>query len=123
MSIKIVIRLIKSFEYRNIKIIPINIDDDNVTFAYLCQLLRDKLDNSLELSGYKLAHYDSYNIHYQKFGAKSNDPVINHQNPIYALKDHENILLKDLEIMDEYELSFFNIKDYENYKANPQRKW
>jgi len=116
--------LIKSFEYRNIKTIPIHIEDDNTTFGRLCQLLQDKLDNSPELARYKsTSGYDSYNLHYRKFGAKSSDPVINHQNPVYALKEHECISLKNLEITDECEISFFNLNEYENYKNNPQRKW
>lgn len=122
-GIIIIIRLIKSFEYRNIKTISISLDSDNITLGYLCQLLNDKLDNSPELARYKSTPYDSYNIHYRKFGAKSNDPVVNHVNPIYALNEHENILIRDLNIENECELSFFSIKDYNNYKDHPQRKW
>ncbi|XP_074623107.1 UPF0538 protein C2orf76 homolog isoform X2 [Acropora palmata] len=105
-SVTITVRLIRSFEHRNIK---------HVVYKKvpLHQTVEQFMRNVVT---------DTMKIQHKAYGAKSNDPVIN-------TEDDEKLMLKpncklfDSGIENETEISFFKIADYRKYQADPVMKW
>ncbi|XP_048579616.1 UPF0538 protein C2orf76 homolog isoform X2 [Nematostella vectensis] len=104
--VTVVVRLIRSFEYRNIKHVAFK----NVS---LSQTAKDFGE---------FVKKDKFKIQHKAHHAKTNDPVI-------RTDDDDTLILKEELTLDangvehETELSFFNYDDYLKYKENPQLKW
>ena len=119
----LVIRLIRSFEHRNIRnVIYHNIDTSHLVSHFISFVLEDiKKRTGLPLP-VRTYTYDTMKIQHKAFGAKTSDPVINIHN------DEELILCMDKSLLEcgvinETEISFFSNADYRLYQKNPQLVW
>ena len=107
--------MIKSFEYKTVKNILVNVSEDITTQELIQIIKREQLNHKV----YKDLNLDTLKIYFKKFGNKSQNLVINIQGEdLEAGKS-----LKDQGIEDETELSFFNQQAFEQYKLNPELKW
>ncbi|XP_034309221.2 UPF0538 protein C2orf76 homolog isoform X2 [Magallana gigas] len=105
----VTIRLIRSFEHRNLKHVVYHDVD-------LTQSVADFKD---------FVRKDTLKISHQAYGYKSNNPVMN-------LEDDEKLILNMLKedrslkrngVDNETEISFFKMEDYLEYKKNPRHAW
>ena len=111
---KITVRFIKNFQYRTIKQIVVDIDE-NLTIGQLKELLISKISKPF------LIDYDCIKIYFLPFHYKSQNLVINMD------KDEEWILKDDVVVKtileEQCEVSFFNFESYKEFKRNPEIKW
>ncbi len=70
---------------------------------------------------YLLFFYGFLQIEHHAHGAKTNDPVINHENDEGLILRAERTL-KESDVRHETEISFFKYDDYMSYKENPVLK-
>ncbi|XP_022304395.1 UPF0538 protein C2orf76 homolog isoform X1 [Crassostrea virginica] len=119
----VTVRLIRSFEHRNLKhVVYHDVDLSQNTKVFKDFVRNDILTRPGLPPPFKKYSYDTLKISHKAYGTKSNDPVIN-------LEDDENLILKDEHtlkengIENETELSFFRLEDYLVYKENPHLVW
>ncbi|XP_072028632.1 UPF0538 protein C2orf76-like [Amphiura filiformis] len=117
----VTVRLIRSFEHRNIKhIVYKNIDGAMLVEDFMEFIKNDIKSRSGLPPPFRNYAYDQLKIQHQPHGAKTSDPVINSD-------DDEKLMLKlrttlaDNNVGNETEISFFRNADYENYKVNKSR--
>ncbi|XP_022080082.1 UPF0538 protein C2orf76 homolog [Acanthaster planci] len=117
------VRLIRSFEHRNIKHVVYKDISLNMTVKQLIEFVKTDIKTRSGLPPpFKTYDYDTLKIQHKKFGAKTSDPAINtEKDDELILKDGATLLESNVE--SETELSFFNWKDYEKYKENPVISW
>jgi len=114
-SITLSIRLIRSFEHRNLRFFPLHNVDLSWTTEQLMTVINEKIITSTSLPPpFKKFEFDTLKIEHQAHGAKSNDPVINCE------KDEKLILepgklLSQSDVRNETELAFFKLSDYQSY--------
>ena len=118
----ITVRLIRSFEHRNIKHIIIH----DVDFSQKVKLFKDYINNDLATKPgipppFKKYSYDTLKISHKAHGAKSNDPVIDIENDHLILEDEATLAASGID--DETEISYFRMEDYRKYQANPHLAW
>lgn len=113
----VTIRLIRSFEHRNIRHLVLRHVDLDWTAGQLMERVRGELVNSSNNlpPPFRKFHYDTLKIEHQPHGAKTNDPVINTEHDDLLLLRPESTL-KETGVKHETELSFFVLKDYTEYK-------
>jgi hypothetical protein len=64
---------------------------------------------------------DSMKMYVHAHGSKTSNLVINLEPTDVFFRDEET--LEELGVENETEISFFNLKAYLDYKANPETKW
>ena len=119
----VTVRLIRNFEYRTIRTIPIReVDITQTVDQFIARLVQDLKSVKGIPPPFKTHPYDTLKISHQAGSFKANDIVIN-------LEDDELLILpgeKTLEecgVMSETELSFFTLAAYQAYKLKPETKW
>ncbi|XP_071480864.1 UPF0538 protein C2orf76 homolog [Diadema antillarum] len=119
----VTIRLIRSFQHRNIKHVVFNhLNLDTTVEAFMAQVLEDiKTRPGLPPPLRKHA-YDTMKIEHKAHGSKTSDPVINKENDEDLILKPERTL-KACGIENETEISFFNRKEYEQYKLDSTTVW
>ncbi|XP_050418968.1 UPF0538 protein C2orf76 homolog [Patella vulgata] len=117
-NITLTIRLIRSFEHRNIKHIVYRDVDSSQQVGTFIDMINNDIPNRTELPPpFKKYKYDTLKISHKPFGFKTNDPVINTINDeILILKTGKS--LADNGIVNETEISYFKMTDYEAYKKS-----
>ncbi|EFX88526.1 hypothetical protein DAPPUDRAFT_41247 [Daphnia pulex] len=118
----IIIRVIRSFEYRNIR----NVVLKNVPLSLTTEELKTRIIQELGVAPglpppFRKYEYDTLKIEHHAHGAKTNDPVINHENDEGLILKAERTL-KESDVRHETEISFFKYDDYMSYKKNPVLK-
>ncbi|XP_059352476.1 UPF0538 protein C2orf76 homolog [Daphnia carinata] len=119
----IIIRIIRSFEYRNIR----NVVLKDVSLLLTTDELKSRIVKELSVAPglpppFRRYDYDTLKIEHHAYGAKTNDPVINQEND-------EGLILKagctldESDVRNETEISFFKYEDYLMYKNNPVLKF
>lgn len=109
------IRLIRSFEHRNLRFFPLKAVDLSWTTEQLMSVIKENIITSTSLPPpFKKFDFDTLKIEHQAHGAKSNDPVINCEN------DDQLILkpgqkLNESNVRHETEIAFFKLSDYQAY--------
>lgn len=109
------IRLIRSFEHRNLRFFPLNCVDLSWTTEKLMTVIKEHIATSKSLPPpFRKFEFDTLKIEHQAHGAKTNDPVMNCEN------DEELILkpgqsLSQSNIRHETEVAFFKLSDYQAY--------
>ena len=122
-SLILTIRLIRSFEHRNVKNIVLKLSDRNILVkdlkALICSEIKSPTSKHNLPPPFKMFAYDTLKIEHVPFKSKSTDPVINCEND-------ESLILSDEKSIDnlvnETEISFFLLKDYIQYKQNKNIK-
>ena len=117
-QLTLTIRLIRSFEHRNVKNIVLKLDEKNILVKDIKKIIESEIKNSGRHNlppPFRTFNYDTLKIEHIPFKSKSTDPVIN------CLNDEE-LILKDEsrvnDIVNETEISYFVFKDYIQYKEN-----
>jgi len=119
----ITLRLIRNFEYRSIKTIPIReVDTSQTVDAFIAKLKSDLKTTSGIPPPFKTYNYDTLKISHQAGGFKANDIVINLEGDEALILPGEKTL-EECGVKSETELSFFILKEYLSYKENPVTKW
>lgn len=122
-KVTITVRLILSFEHRNIKhVVYKDVSAMQTVDEFTKYVLKDLKTRPGLVPPFRNHKFDTFKISHQPFGAKTTDPVIN------TINDEELILLHDRQlqqchIVNETELSFFNLEEYRSYQKNPKLVW
>ncbi|EDO41404.1 predicted protein [Nematostella vectensis] len=121
--VTVVVRLIRSFEYRNIKHVAFKNVSLSQTAKDFGEFVKKEVESRKDVPPpFRSFRYDKFKIQHKAHHAKTNDPVI-------RTDDDDTLILKEELTLDangvehETELSFFNYDDYLKYKENPQLKW
>ncbi|KAL5015342.1 hypothetical protein ScPMuIL_009612 [Solemya velum] len=116
MSAILTVRLIRSFEHRNIQhlvLTDVHLDQNVLTF-------RKTLDAEIQNKGglpppFRKFAYDTLKISHKAYGTKSGDLVI-------STEDDDKLVLRDSQTLaeagveNETELSYFKVEDYRKYQ-------
>lgn len=120
----ITIRLVKSFEYRTFKNLIIHEVPLSMTVGELVQRIHEYMQTKAnELKPFLNVQYDTLKIYTQPYGSKSANLIINLEHDDELILSDPDVLLSNVGIQNETELSYFNRAAYEAYKANPQTRW
>nr|XP_045602170.1 UPF0538 protein C2orf76 homolog [Procambarus clarkii] len=119
----VTIRIIRSFEHRNIRNLVLHNINLSQTVEDFIELIKDKLKSASSLPPpFHNYAFDTLKIETQAHGFKTNDPVINREDDVkLILKPH--LRLKDCGVKQETEINFFKMEDYLKYKENPVLVW
>lgn len=119
----VTIRLIRSFEHRNLKHVVYHDVDLTQSVGTFIDFVKNDISTRSGLPPpFKKYSFDTLKISHKAYGYKSNDPVIN-------LEDDEKLILKEEctlkenGVDNETEISFFRMEDYLEYKKNPHLAW
>ncbi|XP_050685934.1 UPF0538 protein C2orf76 homolog [Eriocheir sinensis] len=119
----ITIRLIRSFEHRNIRNLVLHNISLDQTVDALTQTIWERLKTEPSLPPpFRTFPFDTLKIETHAYGFKTNDPVINRM-------DDERLIIKggrslrECGVRHETEISFFKMGDYQKYKENPVMVW
>lgn len=122
-GVTVTVRLIRSFEHRNIRNLVLRNVDPEMSVRSFMELVREKIRESSSLPP-PFIHFgfNTLKIETQAHGFKTNDPVINKENDERLILKPEQ-QLKDCDVKNETEISFFMMEDYLKYKENPEVVW
>lgn len=119
----VTVRLIRSFEYRNIKYVVFkDVSLEQTAKDFMDFVVSDIKKRSDVPLPFRTFAYDTMKIQHKAHGAKTSDPVINTENDEMLMLRQDCSLSKN-GIGHETEISFFKKEDYDRYKANPVLKW
>ncbi|KAM9988716.1 hypothetical protein ACTFIZ_012564 [Dictyostelium cf. discoideum] len=117
----LIIRVIRSFEYRTIKNLILKDIDLNTNVSDFKKLVSDKIQTTPGFTPFKTKQYDSMKIFFVPHGQKPNNLTINLENDHFFLNNNKS--LAENGVVYETEISFFVMEDYLKYKENPENKW
>jgi len=109
------IRLIRSFEHRNLRFFPIHAVDLSWTTEKLMTVINERISTSTSLPPpFRKFEFDTLKIEHQAHGAKTSDPVMNCEKDIeLILKPGQS--LSQSNVRHETEVAFFKLTDYQAY--------
>ncbi|XP_011403543.1 PREDICTED: UPF0538 protein C2orf76 homolog [Amphimedon queenslandica] len=121
-GLTITIRLIRSFEHRNIRYIVLKDVDPSLTIQDLMDQINKDLQSSHILPvPFRKHQFNCMKINSYAHGHKSNDTAITLGRNEWILDPSKTIL--ESNIRNETEISYFNKSDYERYESHPQLLW
>ncbi|XP_077979208.1 UPF0538 protein C2orf76 homolog [Glandiceps talaboti] len=121
--VTLTVRLIRSFEHRNIKSVVFH----NVLLDVTTKEFMETIDKEIQVRPgipppVRKYKYNTLKILHTAHGAKTNTLAINlEDDDTLILK--ETVRLQDSGVKNETELSYFKLEDYEKFKANPEIIW
>ncbi|XP_063692456.1 UPF0538 protein C2orf76 homolog [Bolinopsis microptera] len=119
----VTVRLIRNFEYRTIRTIPIReVDITQTVDQFIARLVQDLKSVKGIPPPFKTHPYDTLKISHQAGSFKANDIVINLEDDKLLILPGEKTL-EECGVMSETELSFFTLAAYQAYKLKPETKW
>lgn len=119
----VTIRLIRNFEYRTIRTIPIrDVDTQQTVDQFITRLLQEVKSVKGIPPPFKTHPYNTLKISHQAGSFKANDIVINLEGDETLILPGEKVLA-DCGVIAETEMSFFNLAEYQKYKLKPEKKW
>lgn len=119
----ITVRCIRSFEYRTIKNhVFKNMDLTKVTVGQLLGEVKSIAQTAPGWRPYRTVNFDTLKIYTHAHLTKTQNLAINLDHEDWILFDH-NKTLAECGILNETELSCFNMELYRQYEANPVDKW
>ncbi|CCM06097.1 uncharacterized protein FIBRA_08344 [Fibroporia radiculosa] len=114
------IRIIKSFEFRTERSLVLhNVNLEQTTVGQLKEIARQAVQTQPGWKPYRNATIDTLKLYTKAHGAKTTNLIINLDHDDWILDDDTKIL-SDYGFENETEISFFNRKLYEEFKANPE---
>jgi len=120
-GITVTVRLIKSFEYKNVKNMIMHDIDLNMSLTHLRGIVLGKIQSEATYLPLRKNNFDTFKIFYKAHGNKPNNLTINLDHDELILGDNKTLLENGVE--HETEISFFNLADYKHFQANPVTKW
>ena len=119
----VTVRLIRNFEYRTIRTIPIrDVDTQQTVDQFIARLLQEVKSVKGIPPPFKTHPYDTLKISHQAGSFKANDIVINLEGDETLILPGDKTLT-ECGVVSETEMSFFNLAEYQKYKLNPEKKW
>ena len=122
-NVTITIRLIRSFEHRNIRNLVLHNVSLDQKVEDFTKTIWERIKAATNFPPpFRNFAFDALKIETHAHGAKTNDPVINREDDAkLILKPHQ--LLRECGVRHETEISFFNMQDYCKYKEKPELVW
>ncbi|XP_048756153.1 UPF0538 protein C2orf76 homolog [Ostrea edulis] len=119
----VTVRLIRSFEHRNLKHVVYHDVDLSQSVSNFKDFIRNDIVTRPGLPPpYKKYSFDTLKISHKAHGSKSNNPVINvEEDEQLIMKDGDTLI--DSGVENETEISFFRLEDYQAYKQDPHLVW
>jgi hypothetical protein len=123
------VRLVKSFEYRNVRNVVLKDLELDMTLKQLMSRIQELLSTDPLLTWSKNTSFDTLKLYVQAFGAKSQHLVINFGNDDElvllspTLQSNLDKTLGQLGCKNETELSLFDKEQYQVYKMDPKVLW
>ncbi|XP_070566461.1 UPF0538 protein C2orf76 homolog isoform X2 [Ptychodera flava] len=118
------VRLIRSFEHRNIKPLVFRNVDLELTTKEFIRLINKEIQERPGIPPpFKKYSYDTLKVLHSAHGTKPNDLVINLEDDDILILEEDTRLRDCRGVAHETELSYFKREDYDKYKANPTLKW
>ncbi|XP_033097893.1 UPF0538 protein C2orf76-like [Anneissia japonica] len=122
-SVIITVRLIRSFEHRNIKPVIFKDVDLNISVKEFIDFVKVEIKTRPGLlPPFRNYGYDAMKIQHMAHGSKTSDPTINTEDDDKLMMKDDNTL-QECGIEHETEISFFKLEDYRKYQSNPVCKW
>jgi len=119
----ITIRVIKSLTYRTQKSLVLHhVNLEGTTVGQLKGRVMEAIKTQAAWIAYRTVELDTLKIYTKAHGAKTTNLIINLDHEDWILDDN-SVALTSCGLENESELSFFNRKDYEAFKLNPETKW
>jgi len=119
----ITIRVIKSLTYRTEKSLVLHhVNLQETTVGQLKGRVKDVINTQAAWKTYRTVELDTLKLYTKAHGAKTTNLIINLDHEDWILDDN-SVPLASRGLENETELSFFNRKDYEAFKLNPETKW
>ncbi|TNY22161.1 hypothetical protein DMC30DRAFT_415392 [Rhodotorula diobovata] len=117
------IRIIKSFTFRTTKnlLLP-HVDCTTTTVGQLKDLCREQVKTAAGFKPFRTVELDTLKLYTKAHGHKTTNLIINLESDDDILLD-DSATLASVGIEHESEVSFFNGKLYEEFKADPEQKW
>lgn len=116
------IRLIRSFEYRNVKLMVLKNVDLSMTTQQLLERVMSEIQTNSAYLPHRTRHYDTLKKYHTPHSFKSNHLVINFEDDEHLILKNDQTL-SEQGVIDEHEISCFIMEEYEKYKQNPENKW
>uniref|UniRef100_A0A2R5LFR6 Uncharacterized protein n=1 Tax=Ornithodoros turicata TaxID=34597 RepID=A0A2R5LFR6_9ACAR len=111
------VRVIRSFEHRNIRYLVIKDVSPQYLVKELKAIIMTKLKESPSFPPpVRNYAYDTIKIEHFPHKSKTTDPVINTEDDTLILPDEKTLL--ESHMINETELSFFKLEDYIRYKTS-----
>ncbi|KAI5857005.1 hypothetical protein BZA05DRAFT_415715 [Tricharina praecox] len=119
------IRVIKNFPYRTYKnVILHHLDLTALTAGELKELVKTHVQTQPGFKAYKTLQPDTLKLYTKAHGTKTNNLIINMEDKEETLMFRDDsATLASYGCEHETEISFFVLKDYEEFRANPEEKW
>ncbi|KAF8803578.1 hypothetical protein BYT27DRAFT_6730638 [Phlegmacium glaucopus] len=122
-SATLTIRIIKSFTFRTERSLVLH--DVNLVTTTVTQLKEIAKQNVATQPGwkpYRNVVLDTLKLYTKAHGAKTSNLIINLDHDDWILAEGDKTLV-ELGFANETEVSFFNHRDYEAFKLDPQTNW
>lgn len=120
----ITIRIIKSFQYKNIvNVVLHNLDLESSLFS-LTELIQRQIKDNPRLQSFP---FDSFKVYSRPFQAKTCNFVINcstaEEDAMLVFPAAANCSLLEAGFEDQYEVSLFSFQEYKAYCSDQQMRW
>lgn len=124
----VMVRLIKSFEYKNFRnVLFLNLDLNALTLGDLEEMTRVKISESPVLSRLfpsdSQAPLDTFKRYYTRHAAKTNNAIINVGDDDQMVINDYVSTLKEIGFEHETEISWFNWDEYLKFCQDPKFRW
>lgn len=120
----ITVRIIKSFPYRTVKNhVFKNIDLIHTTAGDLLEMVKKLIQSESAFRPYRNVDLDTLKVYTRAHGSKTMNLIINFDHDEDWVLGDSSKTLKQYGIENETEISVYNRKAYEEFKANPEEKW
>ncbi|KAI8909675.1 hypothetical protein EDD86DRAFT_226241 [Gorgonomyces haynaldii] len=116
----ITVRAIKSFEYRTVKNLVLQVDL-SITGKQLLDMCVEKIKSTPGMKPFALVQYDTLKIYVKAHESKTSTLVINLDNDDRIIDLSKS--LSELGIEHETELSLFNLEQYRKFQSDPKVSW
>ncbi|CEP08186.1 hypothetical protein [Parasitella parasitica] len=119
------VRCIKNFEYRTCKNLVLqHVNLETATVADLKKLVLEAIHSQTGWKPYLKVKFDTLKVYTVAHGHKTMNLIINVEDDDKLILTDDEAILKWQGLENETELSFFNLKDYLEFKKHPDvMKW
>ncbi|PPQ89073.1 hypothetical protein CVT25_006445 [Psilocybe cyanescens] len=117
------VRVIKSFKFRTERSLVLHhINLNTTTVAELKELGKQAVATQPGWKPYRNVSLNTLKLYMKAHGAKTSNLIINLDHDDWILRDEQKSLA-EVGFENETEVSFFDLKDYEDFKMNPETSW
>jgi len=122
-SATLTIRIIKSFTFRTERSLVLHdVNLATMTVVQLKEIAKQNVATQPGWKPYRNVDLDTLKLYTKAHGAKTSNLIINLDHDDWILADDSKPLV-ELGFENETEVSFFNGRDYEAFKLDPQTSW